>query len=288
MGGLHLYKWDEPWRPLDVDMVSRLIRECKLELPTDEEIHDRSKSNILVNALVFMQTSWFLIDYITRSAQSLPLTKPDIVAFSYILIALSTYIALWDKPRNVLHPIRVPQTKAKLTDEDFPFDLLRNRVTSVFMLHKLTIRQVFDILCGFPDDVFLLEGSEKVPRFYAGGWNSRHDMESIIMGIIMGMASAGICCIAWSLGTRELHIAEVLLWRLFSLSFVLVVLLVVTLPITAVSEWFKRRMRLVTTCTISFYVICRIGILILALISLRSLPFTAYETVYWAELIPHF
>jgi hypothetical protein len=84
-----------------------LIKQGGFELPTEQEIQDRSKSNALLTAIAVAQIAWFSLDCTARAtqsiqtAQSLALTKLDTVTITYIAVSLSVHIAWWDNPRNV-------------------------------------------------------------------------------------------------------------------------------------------------------------------------------------------
>jgi hypothetical protein len=77
------------WPTTQVGDYNRLE---KFNLPTKQEIQDRSTSNALPTAVALMQVTWFLVDYIVRaiqsveSTQSLSLTKLDIVIISYTTV----------------------------------------------------------------------------------------------------------------------------------------------------------------------------------------------------------
>lgn len=207
-------------------------------------------------------------------------------------MTFSTYIAWWEKPQNVVRPIRVPETEVKLHDQDTPYDTLASRLPSTLALHTLTNEQLLTVLCGFPDDIFGPEGSGKMSRFNSGQAYSDYDIGTLLMSMVMGMVSAGICCIAWSFDSLELSFVEVVLWRLFSLSFSFVILFaIVAIGNLLVTDYTDERIEevLITIIifTIMFHVASRIGLFILAFAALRNLPTAAYETIYWANLIPH-
>lgn len=294
MGGVHLYKGynPSPWFPLNSKTVAVLVLDGKLELPTKKELEDRGKSSVLIESITFIQMSWFLTNCIARSAQSLPLTKLDIVTVSYIFITFLTYILWWHKPRNILHPVRVFQTKAHVAYGDIPFSARKSLPLYKPKLRYLTTKQLLNVLGGFPDEVFHIDGSSKVFRFYSGGPYSDHDLISVLVAMPIGMVSASIFCIAWTFDSLESSLVEVVLWRLFSLSFALVLLLLIlfTGAVTVIDQkgWMKEVWLVVMISIIVFYMLSRIGLFILAFVALRSLSTAAYETVYWVYLLPHF
>jgi hypothetical protein len=288
MGGFHLFnKQGKPCYPLQLSTIEMLIRDGRLELPSKEEIQDISKSNTPLAILRLGQTAWFLINCITRSTQSLSLTKLDILTVSYISVLLTIYIAWWDKPRNVTHPVRVSHNKVRFTGHDFP--VTRGPVS--LTLKNLTIMQAVCVASGIPDEVFKMEGTGRVPRFYVGDYYHDHEIKTIVAALLMGVVSAVILSTAWSFGSSNLSFAEMALWRACSLAIFLIIIFLV-LILAAISTsltrgWFGKSLGVLMTVIILFYIIARTILLILALMALRSLPPSAYETVHWTDLIPH-
>jgi hypothetical protein len=118
MGGFHAFRrqdeksstiddYGEPCYPLAGHMVVNLVNEGKIQLPSEEEIQDRSKSDWLIKTLVVLQTIWFVVQYVARGVAHLPITKLEVVTLAYMVVNIGIYIAWWDKPRNVNQPIRV-------------------------------------------------------------------------------------------------------------------------------------------------------------------------------------
>lgn len=98
-------------------------------------------------------------------------------------------------------------------------------------------------------------------------------------------------CFAWDFSFPS-HI-EKIMWRAASFA----VVAACSLTFVGAYFWFRRRssgnsknietlmQRLFPVCLT--YTIARIFLLVLAIISLRSLPSSAFETVNWVEFIPH-
>lgn len=96
-----------PVHPLNPATALTLIRDGVIELRSEEEIADRSKSDWLSNLLVLVQTAWFLLQCVARGAQRMPVTQLEIITLAYLTLNCWIYLAWWDKPRNVQQPIRV-------------------------------------------------------------------------------------------------------------------------------------------------------------------------------------
>ncbi|TFK60859.1 hypothetical protein BDN72DRAFT_904620 [Pluteus cervinus] len=72
---------------------------------TRKEIQDHSKGDILSKALVTVQTTWFVVECITRLLQKLPLTKLEVITLAFAVLNTLTYGFWWNKPLDVLCPI---------------------------------------------------------------------------------------------------------------------------------------------------------------------------------------
>ena len=106
-GSPWLPRCSRPLYPLDGLNFGELVEDGTLTFPTESEIKDRSKSDWLAKSLALVQTSWFVIQCIARTAARLPVTELELVTLAYATMTLGIYLAWWDKPRNVVNPIRV-------------------------------------------------------------------------------------------------------------------------------------------------------------------------------------
>jgi len=130
-------------------------------------------------------------------------------------------------------------------------------------------------------------GAESVPMFYAGRLIC-DDMERCATLAASAIATlfGAIHCIAWSF-EFESH-TEKWLWHISSLTITCIP------PVLFVGFWFDTPIEQVQILGSPFallagifYVFARIFLLVLPFVSLRSLPFGAYQTVRWTTFIPH-
>src|SRR5271170_3051806 len=129
MGGFHYFEGSDKAgasynavHPLTYENAISMLKSGTISLPTEEEIQDRSKSDWLAKTIVLLQTLWFVTQGIARSIETLPATELEIVTLAYTTINVGMFIAWWDKPRNVDHPIRVfqkPIEKDKAKTDDW-------------------------------------------------------------------------------------------------------------------------------------------------------------------------
>ena len=137
--------------------------------------------------------------------------------------------------------------------------------------------------------------------FYAGDASASVAIAGGVIATIFG----GIHCVAWSF-----QFPEQLLWRTASLSITcsptvlvcavlvfkqlqslygLLRLFGIKLPIATYLRSIPGRlpMAIGTAVFAVLYVLSRVALLVIAFMSLRSLPPGAYETVHWTTFIPH-
>ncbi|TFK61554.1 hypothetical protein BDN72DRAFT_804904, partial [Pluteus cervinus] len=65
------------------------------------QVQDRSKGDFLSKGLVTLQTSWFVLECITRFQQHLPITELEVVTLAFAVLNVITYGFWWHKPLNV-------------------------------------------------------------------------------------------------------------------------------------------------------------------------------------------
>ena len=232
-----------PLHPLDMTTIEELVKEGSLTLPTESEIEDRSKSDWLAKSLVLVQTSWFVIQCISRAAARLPVTELELVTLAYATISFGIYLAWWDKPRNVAIPIRVfkrPDAEGEgedgeWEDRDSKKDNLVRTIThsdddasqsgksrqrehlwtwvTRDMLWEWFI-SCLDHISGGNDDDINLRNQKNVPMFYSGKPSDRQIAISDIGTVLVGIVFGAIHCIAWSFEFPSHR--EQVLWRLSS------------------------------------------------------------------------
>ncbi|KAH9479058.1 hypothetical protein JR316_0007635 [Psilocybe cubensis] len=117
MGGFTLFDGQRPMGVLSHKHLSHLLREGKVRFPdiSVKEIEDRSKSDGLAKFLVIGQTTWFILQVITRKVQGLGTTKLEISSLAFAAINATVYFFWWNKPYDVR--TSVPVYLLKPTDE---------------------------------------------------------------------------------------------------------------------------------------------------------------------------
>ncbi|KAI0060050.1 hypothetical protein BV25DRAFT_1918163 [Artomyces pyxidatus] len=278
MGGLHLYEGGEPRHPLSPIDVVGLVRAGSLVPPTEDEIKLLSQGDALSKGIAVLQILWFIIQYIARRAQGLPISQIEVMTLAYTTITVAMYAFWWYKPLNVGGPIRVV---GKTLPERETVDGSGRMLTAEFVL-------------GTQDDYVDLRQQYRVPTFYAGGSIAlaQNTFNGNLVALIAAMVFGGVHCAAWDYVFPSR--AETLLWRISSTAIIavpgsLVISVVLTLCMnnTALEAVGNLIVALAFLLSDPLYVVARVVLLTLSFTSLRTLPAGAYQTVQWTIRIPH-
>ncbi|KAK0432797.1 hypothetical protein EV421DRAFT_1719237 [Armillaria borealis] len=73
---------------------------------TQEELMDKSKGDALSKSISLLQTTWFVVQYISRIALSLPRTQLETATLAFALLNFCNYILWWHKPLDVQCPLK--------------------------------------------------------------------------------------------------------------------------------------------------------------------------------------
>ena len=94
---------DERKGVLTPDKLRNLLREGKIAFPsiTEEEIDDRSKADGLARGILVLQTTWFIAQCISRTAQGLSITEIELITLAIAALNGLLYFLWWNKPLGV-------------------------------------------------------------------------------------------------------------------------------------------------------------------------------------------
>ncbi|CAG7853299.1 SubName: Full=Uncharacterized protein {ECO:0000313/EMBL:CCA70984.1} [Serendipita indica DSM 11827] len=278
-------EFGEPLHPLDEFDVFRLLKDRKLRLPTSAELQDKCKSDGLAKFLVVVQTLWFIAQCIARKVSKLPLTELEVITLGYTLLTVSMYIAWWDKPYRVTFPVRVYETLPERTNEQK--GLKRRMEEGNFVVIALAHAT------GSQGELVDLRSVKRVPMFYSGynetQWNVSN-FASILTTIIVGTLFGAVHFLAWSSPFPSTHMQ--FLWRFAAIimtavppaaavGFILVGLMAM------VSEKLGALILLPLLLLPPLYFVGRGITIVLALVTLATLPLDAYRDVEWSDIFPH-
>ena len=88
---------------LESEELEKLYNEGKVAWPsiTEDEIRDKSKGDYLSKGIVLVQMSWFIIQFILRTAYGLAVTLFEVETLAFAVISGATYYLWWHKPLDV-------------------------------------------------------------------------------------------------------------------------------------------------------------------------------------------
>ena len=315
MGGFHLFKHgsmetsaneqfiskenDIPIHPLaasdlyrdgsirsDWNTIRSDIDFSSFTVPTEAEIKDKDKSDWFAKSFVVFQTSWFVMQCISRAVERLPVTHLEIVTLAYAAMNFVIYVFWWNKPLNVYQPVRV----FRKSDVEEPISETRTLASEANDNGFVTI---FDFIIGTRSDYVKLSREDSLPRFWA---NSTADNLKIVDGIMVWVVIffGAIHCIAWGF-LIPTH-TELLIWRISCVAITAAPFYIFLLRLSA--KWLDN-MGIAASIfginiggiSLSFagilYILARVFTLAIALTSLRELPPGAFDTVHWTTFLPH-
>jgi len=276
------------------------------------EIEDRSKGDAISKGFVILQTGWFMTQCIARGVQGLPITELELVTVAFAALNFVIYILWWDKPLNVQRGVRVYKKRitAEDTDDgeveagvgfwgalgnalsDIPGVIIRgpdstlSTDTAPAWLVRVFLWLLFRPLHPLLGDYLSEELEKRVDTFHPATWVSGSEKRSLYFVATITLAFGGIHCIGWSFTFPSS--TEQILWRVASLSITSVPIVVILLGVTGdnlpfIDFWAGIPLLLL----IFLYILGRLVLLVLPLLSLRSLPPAAFRVVQWTSFIPH-
>lgn len=273
---------------------------------TEEEIRDKSKHDIIAKGLLMLQVGWFASQCIFRWYKGLPIAEIELVTIAFAVLSITMFFLWWSKPFDVRRGIRVYLKKPSntLPTETSPISISAEQISenrlhddqlhadqerstpsfgSRFMpLILAPITLLIAIASGNNPDI--IEKERRISTFYPETSSENLERYTAISGAIAATVFGAIHCVAWQF--RFPSYTEQLIWRFSSVvitgvpsTFLLLVWLWTKSPIIIFAPSF--------VVLIALYMVCRIFLLILPFLSLRSLPPNTYNSVPWLEFIPH-
>ncbi|KAK0200581.1 hypothetical protein DFS33DRAFT_1508887 [Desarmillaria ectypa] len=84
----------------------RPITTADFFVPKAEELMDKSKGDALSKGISLLQTTWFVVHYISRITLPLPRTQLETATLAFALLNFCNYILWWHKPLDVQYPLQ--------------------------------------------------------------------------------------------------------------------------------------------------------------------------------------
>ncbi|KIK51354.1 hypothetical protein GYMLUDRAFT_252134 [Collybiopsis luxurians FD-317 M1] len=289
-----LYFNNAPGEPEDFQCLLELFAARGLITITEQEIKDNlNHTDSTTKIVAVIQTGWFVVQCIARGIEGIAITELEILTLAFALLNFAIYLLWWSKPLGVRHPIRV----------NYPGSLAPERQKIIENQKGYWGRIAFWVLLG--PFIMLLRGPlyllVLLPRYALFGANTEEDsyeslfaasIEDEPMAIYIATSATvfifgGVHLLAWFFSFPTA--VEQILWRVFALALTFQPILLIGLPWLASVLGVSKR---ITTNSVGLillplYAVCRIGFIVLAIMQLRALPDSAYQTVQWLRFIPH-
>jgi hypothetical protein len=291
--------------PITAKQIHWLVEHDFLDIPciAREEIWDKSKADFFAKAVAAMQVGWFVIQFIARGVQNLPITLLEVATLALISCSAASFFFWFCKPLDVgLSTI----LEMKRTSAGQP-----QTIATVLLSAGDDAKQQWrDTPMDFCDP--LKYSSEELPFNRLWGENERplpripndrdsqlHDLKTVIIVAIPTALFGALHCIAWNFifPTR----VEQQIWRWTSIGGGLVLAGGCTAEAASIIwhgytttglnnlggyklKWPTNLMFFIPG---ALYVAGRLVIIVGVCISLRALPAGCLETPQWSNIFPH-
>ncbi|KAJ7496503.1 hypothetical protein FB451DRAFT_1207927 [Mycena latifolia] len=263
-----------------------------------EDIMDKSKGDAFSKGIAFLQALWFIIQCIARAVQRLPVTQLEIATLAFAVVNVFTWLLWWNKPLDVTRPILIGPTEEQFAEK---------YLGSTYSVSTRTLApvhtQAFNSLLVGPVSgdypAYNPNDATAVPTFWSSSDPNPYAMW-IEAGV--GMVFGAIHCTSWNVNFPSSQ--EQSLWRWGSALIATLpamigcsILTDTTLEHLFSDSWNDRSAVRFMEALLSgpfvaiglpMYIICRVMLLILPLITLRGLPPTSFLDIDWTAFIPHF
>lgn len=238
---------------------------------TRKDIVDKGKASIIAKCLVCAQVSWLMIQLIARKASGLPISLIELHVVIHILIAAVLYGFWWNKPMDVGEPIKLGSSfKREYSDEDSTVNALLDYKKTFEMLHY----DWWNDSGNYYGAIHYLDRSE--------------DMAESIGPLIFYLIYAGLHATAWN--AQFPSPIERWVWR-GSCIIIGTAPLGLSLLVSIEDSISSRKATVVVVVTQQLlkvvYLVATAALFVESFLCLRSVPSSVYETVAWANYIPH-
>jgi hypothetical protein len=309
MGGFLLYVNGKPRATLAPRELRRFVRDGSVDMPDimQAEIEDRSKGDALSKGVAILQLAWFVLQLVARYIQNLPITLLEVDTLAVAALTSTAYGWWWKKPKDVGRPCPVYWKLASppILTYEYVVNLF---LADTILIHLHTSQPHILLDTGDEgsssdgpklfDPLFSLLGlhslvspsairSRRVPSL--GGYTKTHGRIILVVGCFSGIVFGAIHCMGWDYFVKE-HTEQVL-WRVASIAILCAPILTLIGYWYSHVDWYSEHLEhflsFVLLLSYFAYIVARFTLIVLILLSFRSLPSGVYDTVAWTEFIPH-
>ncbi|ESK85406.1 hypothetical protein Moror_5910 [Moniliophthora roreri MCA 2997] len=278
---------------------------------TEDEIKDKSHADFITKSIALIQTTWFILQVAARATEGLTVTELEVVTVGFALLNFGTYFLWWNKPLRVQYPVRVtwqqqelhmtswssqskrswmgaiPEGIAAIWRYIIEGDAKPENVPFAIQLIFLPLWMTWSIISACLD-LFLDDQS------FTHEFSTRLEEDPLQLYLTVytiAAAFGAIHCIPWMFQFPTQ--IEQLLWRICAVA-------VAAAPVAmgcfhwwmkklvdSNPEWLNLSIGITAYLLGISYIFFRLTLIILALMALRDLSPSTYQTIQWTTLVPH-
>ncbi|KAK3996556.1 hypothetical protein QBC44DRAFT_304066 [Cladorrhinum sp. PSN332] len=312
MGGFILHSPDMPPFPVNSRAIHYLVGKNYLVFPKTEErdIRDRSKADKFAKSLAVVQIGWMACQCLARIKESLLVTPLEMTTMAFTVCSIASYYFWLDKPFETEKHVELATSTtirdillsagpaARLPYVDTPMDFVqgcsvkhgpgargrRKLFKSFGGLKPRPIRRIPNDYTPPPQSIWLAcFGWALSPlhcAIHVGGWDFPFPTQT---EQFVWRASCSVLLVVSFLGGL-LDVVTVKPGLDFTISLMGIWEKTTTCPESRFKRWGLDLPA--TVCAVG-YVVARLMLLLEAVVTLRSMPSSAYRTVAWTNYLPH-
>ncbi|KAE8450672.1 hypothetical protein EG329_006017 [Mollisiaceae sp. DMI_Dod_QoI] len=226
------------------------------QLPSDQDIMDRSKTDIFTIILACLQSLWLVVQCIARAAEGAGISELELSTCGFVMCSLLTYLFWWNKPYGIEHRtiVQFPESS-----EARVLETMKKGDTEDSHAHQY-----------YNQD-----------RVHSDEHLVGSDLNRLLTALL-GILLSAVHLAAWNWAFPS-H-AELWLWRVASLVLLTTCMAFLALKSMGMSDSQEDVAVLVFLLA---YSVSRGTILVQIFLCFRSMPESVYREVVWTQFIPH-
>ncbi|KAJ7304594.1 hypothetical protein DFH08DRAFT_976776 [Mycena albidolilacea] len=269
------------------DLPEYLTEICSVDA---EDIQDKSKGDALSKGVAMIQGLWFTIQCLARFQQHLPVTNLEVATLAFAVVNVFIWFLWWNKPLDVQRPIcdeeSTPPPFLSVHRPEFGVHLPPLIMPSLIagsekqlerddMPRRGGLSDVVGALIGLYDD-FKPTTRVSVPSFWSSDLAGQKKVgHSFLIECFVGTLFGAVHCAVWNADFPSTD--EMWMWRSSAL-FVSAIPVAFALATMAVTRHDMDSVVGVASSIVVFvlpipiYIVARLFLIVVALISFRALP----------------
>lgn len=263
------------------DRLRALIEDRDINGPpiSEAELKSRGKGDWVIKLIAVVQIIWFVVQTLFRAIEHYQTTALEIMTVAFVFCSVFIYAFSLNQPQDVEYPVFIQISDAALARDGSASPAMDNLVPKEKPEGSIHAEEGVEPIS---------QGGIGRASQYVPGWAT--DVVPLFLLGLFGCGFGALHCLAWNSPFPTAK--EQLAWRICSATTTAMAAAIVLLPLvfyvlnedTSPDKLYD----LLFYAMLAIYVIGRITIIVLAFISLRALPASAFRTVSWNDYIPHF